>query len=373
MENTDQDLKKTVLVNEHEKLGAKFTGFGGWKMPVLYSAVIDEHLNVRKNAGLFDVSHMGEIFVEGPKAFDYLQYITTNDLRQLTPGKAQYSLLLNEKGGVVDDIIIYMFANDKFLICVNAGNAEKDWQWLNKHNSFGAKLSNHSSDYGQIALQGPAAREILSKFLEVPLTEVSKENFKYFTFKTHKYAGIELIVACTGYTGEDGFELFCPTKVTAEVWQNLLSIGQPFGIKPIGLGARDTLRLEVCYPLHGHELSDDLNAQYSAVNWVIKYDKGDFFGKEALIKEKESGLKYKLVALEVLEPGIIREGCRVISNEADVGWVSSGTKLPTVNKAVGLAFVPPALSKLGTEFLVDIRGRKVKTKVIEKPFLKPNI
>ncbi len=373
METSDQDLKKTVLVQEHEKLGAKFTGFGGWKMPVLYSAVIEEHQTVRQKVGLFDVSHMGEVFVEGPKAFEFLQYITTNDLRQLSPGKAQYSLLLNEKGGVVDDIIIYMFDTNKFLICVNAGNAEKDWEWFNKHNSFGAKLTNRSAEYGQIALQGPEARNIMAKFLEVAPTEVSKENFKYFTFRTVKYAGVELIVACTGYTGEDGFELFCPTQVTADVWKNLLAIGQNYGIKPIGLGARDTLRLEVCYPLHGHELSDNLNALYSAVNWVIKLDKGDFFGKQALIKEKENGLKYKLVALEVLDPGIIREGCKVLNNNQEVGWVSSGTKLPTVNKAMGLAFVPPALSKLGTELLVDVRGRQLKTKVVEKPFLKPNI
>lgn len=375
--------RRTPLYEDHRQLGAKFTEFSGWTMPVLYSGIIDEHHNVRNLAGLFDVSHMGEIRVSGEHALPFLQHLTTNDVSRLKVGEAQYSLLLNPDGGVIDDIIIYRLAANDYLLCVNAGNAEKDWNWIQRSNTFGAKLENLSDSYGQLALQGPRAREILSRYLEQPAEEYSVENFRPFTFriirhKVRDFGIAEMIVACTGYTGEDGFEIFCPAGATSGLWQELLEVGAASGLKSIGLGARDTLRLEVCYPLHGHELRDDLNALWSAVGWVVKYDKGDFIGRDALVKEKERGLSKKLVGLEVLDRGIVRDGAKLFRTsdgetpDGEVGWVSSGTKTPTVDKAVALAFVPPELSALGTQLLAEVRGKFLKVAVVSRPFYQRN-
>lgn len=376
LENSEQ-AKKTPLYSEHARLGAKFTEFGGWSMPVLYSGLVDEHLTVRRDAGIFDVSHMGEIIVSGPKAFEYLQYLTSNDISKLTPGKAHYSLLLNPDGGVVDDIIVYMLKPETYLICVNAGNTEKDWRWMEKHNTQGANLENKSAAYAQIAIQGPKARAIVSQCLADTDTDYSRQSFKPFTFKVVKHRlpdenTAELIVACTGYTGEDGFEIFYPAANASALWNELLEVGSAHGLKPCGLGARDTLRLEVCYPLHGHELSDTVSALASGVGWVVKFDKGDFIGRSALYKEKTQGGKFKLVGLEVLDKGIIREGAKISAKDGlELGWVTSGTKPPTVNKAIGLAFVLPEYAKIGSEFFANVREKLLPVRVIEKPFYKP--
>lgn len=376
--------KKTVLYDCHKKLGAKFTEFGGWEMPVLYTGLVDEHHNVRNNVGIFDVSHMGEVFVKGERAEEFLQYVTSNDLTKIGPGQAQYSLLLNEKGGVVDDIIIYMIDPKYYLICVNAANADKDFAWLNSKNTFGVQLENKSQEYAQVAIQGPKAREVVSAVLGLSPSEISPTSFRPFTFKIMKWATApgspEIIVACTGYTGEDGFEIFCPSATGPFLWETLLESGQPHGIKAAGLGARDTLRLEVCYPLHGHELRDDLPAIACGAGWVIKFDKGEFIGKAALQAVKEKGAERTICGLEVLDPGIIREGAQLYPAEATtpepsqaIGFVSSGTKTPTVGKSVAIGFLPPALAKVGTLVKAEVRGKLLSVKVVRRPFLTPPV
>lgn len=371
----ETESKKTALFDEHKALGARFTEFGGWSMPVLYSGLVDEHLAVRSAAGLFDVSHMGEVFVRGPKASAFLQHVSTNDVAKLEDGKAQYSLLLNQDGGVIDDIIIYRFNAEHYLICVNAGNAEIDWKWLSDQNKqFGAELENASADYGQVALQGPNARKILAEFLGQKAELFSPEAFPAFTFREAAFPGAKkcLIIACTGYTGEDGFEIFCPEGTVVAVWRKLLDVGSKLGLKPAGLGARDTLRLEACYPLHGHELSPNMNPLCSGLGWVIDFSKS-FIGKDAVVQGKENSLPYRLVGIEVVDPGIVREGAQVFSESGEkVGWVTSGTKPPTVNKSVALAFVTPEHAALGTNLKVDVRGKLLRTQIIRKPFYKRN-
>lgn len=368
------ELRRTPLFDCHVASRAKFTEFGGWEMPVQYSGLADEHLTVRQFAGLFDVSHMGEITVKGKDALSFLQHLTTNDVSKLVPGKAQYSLLLNEQGGVVDDIIIYMIAEDDYFLCVNAGNSDKDFAWIKKHQKGNVAVENVSASYAQIALQGPAAIEILAQLCQVDPIAFSLEAFPSFTFESIPVVlnDNEASVMCarTGYTGEDGFELFIPAEYGAAVWNRLLEIGEPLGVKPIGLGARDTLRLEVCYPLHGHELTDEIPAVCSAVSWVIKMDKPDFIGKQALLTVKQNGLPYKLVGLAVTGRGIVRHDSKLFSDAQEVGWVTSGTIPPTVNRAVGLGFVPESLSKIGTALTAEVRGKKVAVEVIKTPFLK---
>ena len=369
--------KKTPLYENHRAAGAKFTEFGGWLMPVTYSGLVDEHHSVRNGAGLFDVSHMGEITVRGPEAFAFLQYVTSNDVSQLRVGTAQYSLLLNPNGGVVDDIIVYKFADDDYFLCVNASNTPKDFAWLTEHNTFNCKVTDESANYSQVALQGPRARDILAKLLKVSRELVAESAFPAFTFQRTnivlpKMGTTAVIVACTGYTGEDGFEIFAPAAAGPELWEQLLSLGADVPLKPAGLGARDTLRLEVCYPLHGHELSDTVSALSSAVGWVIKFNKGEFVGKEPLLREKAAGVKRRLVGLEVLDRGIIREGAKLFTADGsrEIGWVTSGTKPPTVDRAVALGFVPDTLAELGTELKAEVRGKLLAVKVIAKPFYK---
>lgn len=344
-------------------------------MPVQYSGLVDEHTAVRNDAGLFDVSHMGEVSVSGDAALDFLQHVTSNDVSKLAPGKAQYSLLTNETGGVVDDIIVYMRGEGDYLLCVNAANTAKDFQWLSDRNTFGANLENVSSDYAQIALQGPKAVKILSQSVDKTEDEFSAAQFPAFTHQTlvHDFGSgeVELLIARTGYTGEDGFEIFVEPGSAPALWDLLVENGQAFGLKPAGLGARDTLRLEACFPLHGHELADDISALESGLGWVVKLDKGEFIGRDALAAEKEQGVKRKLVGLEVFDAGIIRHGAKVFDDSgAEVGLVTSGTKPPTVGKAIGLALVESSRAKLGTELSAEVRGRKLKVKVIKKPFYK---
>ena len=376
--------KRTVLYDCHKKLGAKFTEFGGWEMPVLYSGLVDEHNTVRTGVGIFDVSHMGEVFVRGDRAEEFLQYITSNDLSKVGPGQAQYSLLLNERGGVVDDIIVYVLGKNDYLICVNAANTEKDYAWMTSKNTFGVTIENRSAEFAQIAIQGPKAREVVQTLLHLAPSAVSATAFRPFTFRRMKWetapGAPEIIVACTGYTGEDGFEIFCPTEAGPQLWNSLMEVGAPYGLKPAGLGARDTLRLEVCYPLHGHELSDDLPATGCGVSWVIKFDKGEFLGKKALLEVKEQGLKQTIVGLEVLDPGIIREGAKLYPAEATspetsspIGVVSSGTKPPTVGKAIGIGFVPPSHAKVGPPLKAEVRGKLLSVKTVSRPFLKPPV
>ncbi len=363
-------LRRTPLYECHKRAGAKFTEFGGWDMPVQYSGLVDEHLNVRSHVGLFDVSHMGEISVRGKNALQFLNHAVSNDVSKLERGRAQYALLLNEKGGVVDDIIIYKFADDDYFLCVNAANSDKDFAWLSKINSSGVKLDNVSSQFAQIAVQGPNARALVGQYLGLTDGSLGADKFPPFTFclieKNNSHPA--LIIAATGYTGEDGFEIFCPSSFGAQLWDLLMEKGKILGVKPAGLGARDTLRLEACLPLHGHELGENLSALSSNVTWAIKFKKDDFVGKNALVQEKKQGVLKTLVGLEVLEPGIIRHGTKLFYNGKETGWVASGTKPPTVNKAIGMAFVPAALSEPGTELEAEVRERRFRVRVASMPF-----
>ena len=372
---SNQSPRRTPLYPLHKELGARFVEFGSWEMPVYYSSIVDEHKNVREKVGLFDVSHMGEIFVRGPESLELLQYLTTNDVSKLTPGKAQYTLLLNEHGGVVDDLIIYMLLEGDYLLCVNASNTEKDFSWLTKHNTFDALVENVSSEYSQLALQGPKAVDVMCRLLARKHSDFSLENFPPFSFEPSDTAldsqVHRLIIARTGYTGEDGFEIFAAKDSGVELWKTLLEIGEDYGICPVGLGARDTLRLEACYPLFGHELKDAISPLCSRLSWVIKLDKGDFIGKDALEKQEKNGIPIKLVCLEVIGQGIIREGVRLFSDAEDsIGEVVSGTKTPTIGKAIGTAFVKKEHAKVGSEFSAEIRGKQVPVKVVKWPFYK---
>ena len=343
-------------------------------MPVQYSGLTDEHLTVRSAVGLFDVSHMGELTVTGKDAFAFLQSVTTNDLTALAPGKAQYNLLLNENGGVVDDIIVYQLAPENYFICVNASNTDKDFAWLTKHNSTGAKIENVSAAWGQIAVQGPNAQMLVEQlFGETPGAFSSVAGFTFFE-KPVPALKAACIAARTGYTGEDGFEIFCPSEHVSALWDLAMELGQPLGVKPAGLGARDTLRLEVCYPLHGHEITDDLTPLSSGLGWVVKLQKGDFIGKSSLERQQNTGIDPVLVGLEVTGAGIVREGTPLYlpgqSGGERIGWVTSGTKPPTVNKAIGLAFVPAVSSAIGTVFDAEVRDRRFPVKVIKRPFFR---
>ena len=362
-------LKQTPLIEWHKSNGGKVVGFAGWELPVQYSGVIPEHRSVRERAGLFDVSHMGEIFVTGPEAEAALQYMTCNDVKSLYDGKAQYSAILNENGGVVDDIIIYRFSQTRYLLCVNASNTDTDFDWLSKKNTFQAEFVNQSAEFGQIALQGPKAEEIFSKIC----SDEKIVKLSYFHFGEAKLKAasgeVRAIVARTGYTGEDGFELFVPWDATLSVWEALLQAGASMGVTACGLGARDSLRLEACYPLHGHELATDISALESGLGWAVKLDKGEFLGGKALNEEKARGSARALVGFFVDEAGIARQADRVLDLKGHpIGIVTSGTKTPTVNRALGIALIDRSATKLGTEILLEVRGKPLKGHVVKRPF-----
>jgi aminomethyltransferase len=365
--------KRTPLYQEHLRYQGKMVEFAGWELPVYYqrpgSGIIAEHTAVRERAGLFDVSHMGELLFSGPQAERALELLTPNEVKKLYDGKAQYSAFLNERGGVVDDIIVYRFAENKFFVCVNASNCEKDFVWCCEHNPSAAEIENVSSRYGQIALQGPLAEKIL-----VAASGSSElAGVAYFHFVESEVAGANCIIARTGYTGEDGFELFVPWDQTVGVWRKLLEVGEPLGLVPCGLGARDSLRLEACLPLHGHELSDDISALESGLGWIVRLSKGQFFGREALHQEREQGAKRSLVGFEVKAAGIARQGDRILDIEGqEVGVVTSGTKTPTLAKSIGLAFVKSELRNIGQALQVEVRGKVLPIEVIKRPFYSRN-
>ena len=364
---TDTDLKRTPLCNRHIELGAKMVPFAGWEMPVQYTGVIEEHRAVREKAGLFDVSHMGEIFVRGKDAEAAIDSMTCNAVAAMREGAAQYNAIINDQGGVVDDIIVYKFKDDLFLICVNASNADKDYEWFSKHNTTEAVFENLSSEYGQVALQGPEAAGILDRLAGANLSS----SVMYFQFMESKIAGEDVIVARTGYTGEDGFEIFISTDRTAKLWDLCLDAGSQSGLVACGLGARDTLRLEACYPLHGHELRENVSAIESGLGWIVKPGKGAFIGRDILAEQKANGAPRTLVAFVVDDAGIVREGAFVSSKDGkELGIVTSGTRTPTLNKSVGMALVSSKEGRIGTEFLADVRGRKIACHVVEKPLYK---
>lgn len=367
------ELKKTPLYTKHKELGARFTPFAGWEMPLQYQGVVAEHLAVRSSVGLFDVSHMGEILVKGVDAERFLQFVTSNDVSRLEVGLAQYSLLLNPQGGVVDDIIIYLLGENEYLLCVNAVNAARDLSWLLEHRRGNVSIEDRSANYAQLALQGPRSRVLLKQIFQVDDDSFSRLSFPPFSFREEIVPGLtanegSVLVSCTGYTGEDGFEIFCSAQTAVPLWELIMEAGAAHGITAVGLGARDTLRLEVCYPLYGHELREDIPALACGVGWVIKFNKGDFIGSEALQSEKARGFSRMLAGFEVIDKGVVREGARLFSGQKELGWVASGTKTPSVERAIAMGFLPPDFCALGSEIEADVRGRRLKLRVTSRPF-----
>ena len=366
-----ENLKRTPLFEEHVRAGARMVPFAGWEMPVMYTNIIEEHKTVREKVGLFDVSHMGEVWVSGPKALETLQWLTPNDVSKLKTGEAQYSLLSMPNGGVVDDIIIYCFEPGiRYLVCVNASNIEKDFDWM-KTNNRGAELKNASSEWGQIAIQGPKALALIEDVLSGGAGNVGVAEMKSFTFRESSFAGVSVIFARTGYTGEDGGEIFVPAGSTAKLWQELLERGKKFGVAPIGLGARDTLRMEMKYPLYGQELTSETNPIEARLGWVVKLKKGDFIGRGPIADQAEKGAPRHLVGLKLLDKGIPRTGYVVVSEGGEtLGEITSGTMSPSLGEPIGIAYVKASHSKEGTQLFVDIRGRKVKAQVVATPFVR---
>ena len=362
-------MKQTPLNQTHRDLGARMVDFGGWDMPVQYSGVIEEHVAVRQAAGLFDVSHMGEVEVTGPNALAFIQHLTINDAAKLVDGQIQYSALCYPEGGVVDDVTLYRFNESRYLFCVNASNTDKDFAWMQKVLADSAimdvTLTNRSDEFAQIALQGPKAETILTALTDVPLADIV-----YYHFTEGEVAGVDMIISRTGYTGEDGFELYLPASDVVDVWQQLMSAGAPYGLLPIGLGARDTLRLEKGYALYGHELSREISPLEAGLSWITKLDKDDFVGKTALLAQKTDGVPRRRVGLIMQERGIPREGYPIFVGDREVGVVTSGTMSPTLKVGVALALVEPDVAKADTELEVAIRNRRMRGKVSRPPFVK---
>lgn len=356
---------RTPLYKNHISLNAKMVEFAGWEMPIQYSGVIAEHNAVRNKAGLFDVSHMGQVEIKGADAEQFSQYITTNDILSMEDGRALYSLLLNEKGTVVDDVIVYRFNKDKFIFVVNASNVEKDFNWIKSHKKGNVEINNRSDDYALIALQGPLAKKILKQFTEFDLGTLTT-----FHFVESEVNGVKnCIIARTGYTGEDGFEIFCPPQSASAIWDALLNEGKSEGVMPIGLGARDTLRMEMKYSLYGHEITDQTNPFEAGLSWVVKMNKsGEFLGKSALIKIKEEGITRKLIGFKMIDRAIPRDGYKILSNGKEIGYVTSGTQSPSLNEPIGIGYVPMKYSALGSRFLIDIRGKSREAEVVKTPF-----
>jgi aminomethyltransferase len=358
-------FKKTALHAAHKRAGAKMVEFAGWEMPVQYSGVIEEHVAVRSRAGLFDVSHMGEIEVRGAGALEFCQRVSANDVARINVAQAQYNLLLHENGGVVDDVIFYRLESDRFLVCVNASNSEKDFNWMRHHAGAGVEVANVSARYAQLALQGPLAEKILQ-----PLTALTLNGLKTFHWQFADVASVHCLVSRTGYTGEDGFELYCDAEAAETLWVSLLRAGVGDGLVPAGLGARDTLRLEMGYPLYGHELDDTTTPLEAGLGWVVKLSKPAFMGRDVLLQQKSEGVRRRLVGLELLDPGIARSGYMLYHNGRAVGRVTSGTKSPTLGKSIALGYVSREAAEGSDNIEVEIRGRRTRAKFVSLPFVK---
>lgn len=361
------ESKKLVLEDTHLKLGGKMVPFAGFNMPVRYSSDKEEHLNVRSNVGVFDVSHMGEFMVKGTGALNLIQYVTTNDASKLIPGKVQYSCLPNENGGIVDDLLVYMIAENEYMLVVNASNIDKDWQWINSHNSFGASLENISDKLCLFAVQGPNAVRVMKK-----ITSVEVESMEYYTFQRGNIGSVlgDAIVSATGYTGAGGFEVYVENKYANAVWQAIFEAGREFDIKPTGLGARDTLRLEMGYCLYGNDIDDTTSPIEAGLGWITKFDKA-FINAANLKKQRENGVSQKLVGFMMEEKGIPRGGYPVADADGNaIGRVTSGTISPCLNTGVGLAYVPVELAKPGVTLYISIREKILPAKIVKLPIYK---
>ena len=367
-------MKTTPFTHFHEALGARMAPFAGYNMPIEYpTGIKEEHLNVRNKLGVFDVSHMGEFWIKGPKAFELVQKLTTNDVAALIDGKVQYSCFPNDKGGIVDDLLVYRFSAEKYLLVVNAANIEKDWNWVVKYGAElgmkpGVELENASDHMAQLAVQGPKAILALQKLTSINLSELP-----YYTFTHGEFAGEkDVIISNTGYTGAGGFELYFYPEAAMKIWNAVFEAGEEFGIKPIGLGARDTLRLEMGFCLYGNDLDDTTSPIEAGLGWITKFVEGkDFVNRPMLEKQKAEGVTRKLVGFEMVDRGIPRHGYELVNDEGEkVGVVTSGTMSPTRKIGIGMGYVKPEYSKVGTEICIDMRGRKLKAVVVKPPFRK---
>ena len=360
-------LQRTPLFESYSKYGGKTIDFGGWELPVQFSSIKEEHEAVRTKAGLFDVSHMGEIFVTGNDSLAYLQRLVTNDVSKVKNGQAQYTAMCYEDGGIVDDLLVYKIEDHHYMLVVNASNIEKDFDWMQQAAFGDVKLENHSADYGLLAFQGPLAETILQRLTSEDLAEI-----KAFRFKTDvSVGGHSVIVSRTGYTGEDGFEIYANPEAAIALWDLILTEGAKDGAVPCGLGARDTLRFEACLALYGQELSDQISPLEAGLNFVVKLNKEeDFIGKAALASQKENGVPRKSVGIEMIDKGIPRHGYAVYLDDEKIGEVTTGTQSPTLKKNIGLALVSREHAELGTEIEVEIRNKRLKAKIVETPFYK---
>ncbi|WP_299221805.1 glycine cleavage system aminomethyltransferase GcvT [uncultured Aquimarina sp.] len=359
-------MKNTALTETHAALGAKIVPFAGYNMPVSYEGVNIEHETVRNGVGVFDVSHMGEFLITGPNALDLIQKVTSNDAAKLVDGKAQYSCLPNDKGGIVDDLIVYKLADEKYLLVVNASNIQKDWDWIKSHNTMNADMRDLSEDYSLLAIQGPKAAESMQS-----LTSVDLEAMKFYTFEVADFAGIDhVIISATGYTGSGGFEIYCKNSEVQQIWDKVLEAGEDFGIKPIGLAARDTLRLEMGYCLYGNDINDETSPIEAGLGWITKFTK-DFVNADALAKQKEHGIERKLVGFELDERGIPRHDYDIVDGNGNkIGTVTSGTMSPSLGKGIGLGYVPKVFAAPGSKINIQVRKKAIPATVVKLPFYK---
>lgn len=359
-------MKRTRLYAAHENAGAKFVEFFGWEMPIEYTGIVQEHIAVRQKAGLFDVSHMGEIVISGKDALDFVQYLTPNNAARLNTNKAQYSALTTPQGTFVDDLLVYYLDENVYLLVVNAANSDKDFQWiLNHKNGFDVEVLNKSDDYTQVALQGPEGQKILQ-----PLTEIALDEMTSFTVERGTVAGVEAIVSRTGYTGEDGFEIYTLDRNPEKLWYAILDEGGRGGLFPVGLGARDTLRLEARLMLYGNDIDENTTVLEADMRWLVKFKKGDFLGREALLRQKEEGVCRKIVGFEMIGRGIARPHYPVFIDDEKISTVRSGSFSPFLKKSIGLTYLPMEFTEIGTEFMIEIREKRVEARVVPTPFYK---
>jgi aminomethyltransferase len=357
-------IKTTPLTPIHESLGAKILPFAGYNMPITYEGVISEHETVRKSVGVFDVSHMGEFLLTGTNALDLIQKITTNDASVLKIGQAQYSCMPNDKGGIVDDLLVYRIKDEQYLLVVNASNIEKDWNWISSYNTFGVEMKNLSDDYSLLAIQGPKTTEAIQKLTTVDLSKID-----YYHFEVADFAGCKnVIISATGYTGAGGFEIYCKNSEVEKIWIAVFEAGKKLGIKPIGLAARDTLRLEMGFRLYGNDINESTSPIEAGLGWITKFNK-EFVNYEQLKKQKEEGTSRKLVGFEMIEKGIPRHDYEIVDkNGTIIGIVTSGTMSPSINKGIGMGYVTIEKSKLDTEIYIRIRKNDVLAKIVKIPF-----
>lgn len=359
-------MKTTALTQKHIDLGAKMVPFAGYLMPVQYEGVTIEHLNVRDKVGVFDVSHMGEFFVEGPHALDLIQRVTSNDVSALVDGQVQYSCMPNLRGGIVDDLLVYRFNAEKYMLVVNASNIEKDWNWIQQFNINNVNISNQSDYYSLLAVQGPKASQALQSLTPINLSEL-----KYYTFTISNFCGFkEVIISATGYTGAGGFEIYFPNDIAESIWESILESGKSHGIQPVGLAARDTLRLEMGFCLYGNDIDDETSPLEAGLAWITKFNK-NFNYSEELQLQKENGIKRKRVGFEMLDRGIARNGYTILNeNDEKIGFVTSGTMSPSLQKSIGMGYVNSEYAKRDTELYIQIRNKKLKAHVVKLPFFK---